>query len=91
MKKKDLASLTAEDIMSNKVLSLHEDALLVDAVQLFNDNHLSAVPVCDEDGKAVGVFTKTDLARFEGERRGLPSDEKQPKVCLLYTSPSPRD
>ena len=81
VKKQDLASLTAEDIMSTTVLSLYQEAPLDEAVQLFIDNNVSAVPVLDDAGKAVGVFTKTDLARFEGERRGLPSEEKRPKVA----------
>jgi CBS domain-containing protein len=74
-----LILLTAEDLMSKAVLSLTEGSLLQEAVHLFIENHVSAAPVLDTSGKAVGVITKTDLARFEAERRGLPiSDERPP-------------
>ncbi len=71
-------SLTAKDVMSKTVLSLAENSLLREAVHLFLENHVSAAPVLDDAGKAVGVITKTDLVRFEGERRGLPVSDKRP-------------
>ena len=78
MKKKPLKSLTARDIMSKAVLTLTENSLLQEAVHLFIENHVSAAPVLDLSGNAIGVITKTDLARFEGGRRGLPAEDGRP-------------
>lgn len=73
-----LKSLTARDLMSEAVLSLTENSVLEDALHLFIENHVGAAPVLDGNGKAVGVITKTDLARFDAARRGLSLSEARP-------------
>ncbi len=45
-------------------VTLHEDALIGDALQLMNENKIGGIPVVDADNKLVGIVTNRDL-RFE--------------------------
>ena len=45
-------------------VTLHEDALIGDALQLMNENKIGGIPVVNADNKLVGIVTNRDL-RFE--------------------------
>lgn len=53
----------------NEIISLSSNALVADAVKLFADRRIGAVPVID-DGNVVGIFSERDvvysLARIGG-------------------------
>jgi CBS domain-containing protein len=58
MKRTDI---TVSDIMTRNVICVHEN-MSVDAVcALFLDQGISGAPVVDDEGKPVGVVSKTDL------------------------------
>ena len=54
------------DIMEPNVFWLAADAPLERAAETLAERQISGAPVCDPDGKVVGMFTKTDLAEYYG-------------------------
>ncbi|MDP7018559.1 MAG: CBS domain-containing protein [Pirellulaceae bacterium] len=55
--------LTAEDIMTGAVLSVSPDDMLHDAVDAILENHISGLPVVDEEGHLAGILTEADRLR----------------------------
>ncbi|OQY20578.1 MAG: hypothetical protein B6I36_00770 [Desulfobacteraceae bacterium 4572_35.1] len=53
--------LTAENIMTTDVVSVHPNTELKDLAALFQQYNLSSMPVIDDQGKLYGVITTTDL------------------------------
>lgn len=45
-------------------LTLHENALLKDALKLMSENKIGGIPITNDNGKLVGILTNRDL-RFE--------------------------
>jgi CBS domain-containing protein len=94
VKEQNLAT-KATEIMSSPVHSLGADWPLVDAIRFFLDHKFSGAPVVDPDGKAIGVLTIKDVARYtewhleaedadEDEAVGMSSaqaDEKELAAC----------
>ena len=62
---------------------------------LFWPRELSAKPLPpNKDGGSAGVGIICQLLKMEAQTRGhktFPGSNTPPKICLLYTSPSPRD
>ena len=50
------------DVMQTDVLSLWIDQSVSNAASVFAENEISGAPVCDVDGRVVGMLSKTDLA-----------------------------
>ncbi|MBV9080796.1 MAG: CBS domain-containing protein [Elusimicrobia bacterium] len=71
-------TLVAKDIMTKHMFTLRADSALQEAIRLFVENHVSAAPVFGTGGEPVGVLTKTDIARYEWERRGFKTEEPRP-------------
>ncbi len=46
-----------------RLVTIGADALLIDAAKALSNLHIELVVVCESDGKAVGVITKTDVVR----------------------------
>jgi len=62
--------MNARDIMSKPVVSVHPQTSTREIARLLLDKHISAVPVVDNDGAAVGMVSEGDLIRPErAERR----------------------
>ncbi|MGS2742876.1 CBS domain-containing protein [Halomonas sp. LS-001] len=55
--------MQAVDIMSKDVISVGPDEDVNTIVQLLLDNHISAVPVVDENNKVLGIVSEGDLMR----------------------------
>ncbi|MCS6823308.1 MAG: IMP dehydrogenase [Cytophagaceae bacterium] len=49
-------------------VTLHEDALLEDALNMMSENKIGGIPVVDKTGKLVGIITNRDL-RFQKDRK----------------------
>ena len=60
------------DVMSKGVLKLRKDQTIKEVNQLFLDRVIDGAPVVDNDGKVVGVFTKTHLMRAIGKPLDTP-------------------
>lgn len=57
----------AEMLMSRHLVTLRDDDTMRNAAAVFLDKNISGAPVSDALGRAVGVLTKTDIARYERE------------------------
>lgn len=65
------------EVMSRPVLSVTAATPLQEAVQLLSENHISGLPVVDDDGRLVGELSEQDLmVRESGFQTG-------PYVMLL--------
>ena len=53
--------LTAENIMSTEVVSVHPQTDLKELAELFQKYKVSSMPVTDEQGDLFGIITTTDL------------------------------
>jgi predicted transcriptional regulator len=62
-----LESILLKDIMSENVISVKKDTSLKELMELFLNNHISGVPVVDEDDVAIGIVSKSDIIRSEKE------------------------
>jgi CBS domain-containing protein len=55
--------------MTRDVVSLHPDTPVRQIARVLLDNHISAAPVVDSDGRPIGIVSEGDLVtRSEGER-----------------------
>jgi CBS domain-containing protein len=53
--------LTAGDIMTTKIHSVHPDTEITALAKIFVEHNVNAMPVVDDDGALVGIVTQTDL------------------------------
>lgn len=56
--------LKARDIMTREVITIGPDAGLEEAVARLVNNKISGMPVCDGDGKLVGMISERDILNF---------------------------
>ncbi|BHH83913.1 CBS domain-containing protein [Desulforhopalus sp. 52FAK] len=61
---------TAEDIMTTECSTLTIDGRLEDALVIFERDKVGAIPVVDEDGKVLGLFSLLDLTSAYGSLFG---------------------
>lgn len=61
----ELERLTAKDIMTKNVVTIHFETSLQEALETLSDERISGAPVVDETGKPVGVISLTDLVNYE--------------------------
>ena len=50
-------------IMTRKLITLHPDAAVSDAVSLFNTNKISCIPIVDTDCKPLGIVSWRDILK----------------------------
>lgn len=61
-----LAELTAERLMRREVRPLRPELRCADAIPFFLGQDLKSLPVVDESGHVIGMFTETDALRALG-------------------------
>lgn len=49
------------DIMTKNIITINEDVMIADAIEMMNKNHIGRLIVVDKAGKAQGIVTRTDL------------------------------
>jgi len=54
-------SKIARDIMTEQVITVHENTVINDLIKLFLQKRISCAPVVDDAGGLVGIVTKTDI------------------------------
>lgn len=64
----DVTVWTARDLMSPTVVTVRPDDTVREAAALLLERNVHGAPVVDDDGRAIGVLSMTDLARHERER-----------------------
>lgn len=53
--------MKAADVMTRDAVTVRRGTPVVQAIRLMLDNHISGLPVLDDDGKVVGILTEGDL------------------------------
>ena len=68
---RDLATLNQRvgQILERHPLYLDDQSELEDAIDMFDKNHISCIPIVDADFVPVGVVTKSDIIRFFNKNR----------------------
>jgi CBS-domain-containing membrane protein len=56
---------TVRDVMTTRVVAVRKDASFKDIVALLTEHRVSAFPVVDDEGKAIGVVSEADLLSKE--------------------------
>lgn len=55
-----LAKITVADYMTQRVVTLSKDNLVIDAIKKLLDHKITCAPVIDEQGHLIGVFSEKD-------------------------------
>jgi CBS domain-containing protein len=66
-----LRAVTAADLMSPNPVSISAAATVPEAIALLTERGLSAAPVIEESGRAIGVVSKADILIHEREATRL--------------------
>jgi CBS domain-containing protein len=61
MEGKELANVTAGEIMTKEKISVSRDTPALEIVHLLQSNHLIRVPVVDGEGKLAGILARRDI------------------------------
>jgi CBS domain-containing protein len=56
-----MLNLTAKDIMTRDVITIHKGSSVEEALRLMACNNISGLPVVDADGYLQGIITESDL------------------------------
>lgn len=65
---KDASSTTVGDIASRDLVTIDPEQTLDEALRLMAEHQVRRLPVCEEDGKLVGIVAQADVA-LEGDDR----------------------
>jgi acetoin utilization protein AcuB len=62
---KDLETLKkrVHQVVTRRPITLHPEATIADAVDIFNKNRISCIPIVDADNVPVGIITWRDILR----------------------------
>jgi CBS domain-containing protein len=58
-----ITGVTAEDIMTTPVNTISPDASVEDAATVMVSNRSNPLPVVDDNGRMVGIISRTDILR----------------------------
>ena len=58
-----MRTLHARDVMTREVTTVNQDVPIEELIQLLRVSQFSGIPVVDEDGRAVGLISETDILR----------------------------
>ncbi len=67
----DASNLTAADVMTREVATVHPESTVRQAARLMTERRISGLPVVDAKGAVIGMVTEADLLRSDeaAERR----------------------
>ncbi|BEP17128.1 CBS domain-containing protein [Pyrofollis japonicus] len=101
-----LDSVFVREIMTGDVVTITQGRSLREAARLMLQHNIGGLPVVDEEGRLVGIITKTDIVRAYAERlrgkykasdfmysdvpKAAPSHSVSYVIDLLYSHPSRR-
>ena len=78
------AVLTAKDIMTRDVISIHCSASLRELLRLLAENRITGIPVIDDEKRLVGMISMRDLIR--AEVRALGANVEYHDIYELFSS-----
>ena len=64
-------SLDAASIMTRDVITVSPDDTVAEVAKVMTEHGISAMPVCDKEGRLVGMISEGDLMRPFGEKHAL--------------------
>ena len=64
-------SIDAADIMTRHVVTVRPEATVAEVAKAMTEHGISALPVCDANGKLVGMISEGDLMQPFGEKNQL--------------------
>ena len=53
--------ITAQDIMTKEVITVHPETEIVHAAKLLLEHHINGLPVVDREGRLMGIICQDDL------------------------------
>ncbi|RTR30609.1 CBS domain-containing protein [Shewanella atlantica] len=67
----DLACLNKKvhQIMTRKPISINSDATVKDAIDVFNTNRISCIPIISNEGNPVGILSWRDIMKALGKSK----------------------
>jgi len=80
--------LKAKDIMRADVVNVKKDTPIYEAIELLKDNHITAIPVVEEDMTLVGILSEKDVlsllfyAYGDEEQKVVNNFMTQPPICF---------
>jgi CBS domain-containing protein len=75
--------MKVKDVITTRVLSVRQDATILEAVQLMLQNRIGRLPVVDSDSHLVGIVTEGDLLR----RAETSTERKRPRWLEFFVGP----
>lgn len=80
--------MTVEKLMTSPVVSVREDATVIEACRLLLRHHISGLPVVDAEGFLVGMITESDLMGLLSEpaRSGAAVTEFMHSPCATLSA-----
>jgi CBS domain-containing protein len=87
-KRLELTACTARELMTPNPISIQQSATVREAAALMTDQEISAVPVIDGAGRAVGVLTRTDIVRHDREATKYLTPDRESYSPTERTLPS---
>lgn len=64
---KDVAATTAGELASRELVTVDPQQPLEEAARLMAEHQVRRLPVCEEDGRLVGMLAQADVAKHAGE------------------------
>ena len=66
---KDPEEIRVRDVMSERLVTIDPDQDIDEAMRLMAEHQVRRLPVCEEDGRIVGVLAQADVARKGDDSR----------------------
>ena len=83
---KMLASTFVEKVMTRKVITATVNDSLEDAITLLHDFRVNSLPVLDDEGRVVGIITRTDVLKAFIEALGIGEISSRLEVVITSYS-----
>jgi CBS domain-containing protein len=77
----------ARDIMTTNIIATKKDIHLTEVMALLLRNHISGLPVEDDEGNLIGIISEIDLVNsvFSGNADGTTAEEVMSKAVLSFS------
>jgi len=66
---RDASTMRVDEIASKSLVTIDPDQGLDEAMRLMAEHQLRRLPVCEEDGRLVGIVAQADIAKHAGAKR----------------------